>query len=423
MGKKQHKTRPSKSTKKQRPSKPQPMKSYTPSTHYAILGIEYKADVDVIRARYLDLVRQFPPETHPEEFQKIRTAYEVLSNPETRRQYDLERFYGASLNTLLERSRDLLERNRVSEAIQVMEQITEISPTGTQFLELAQAYGSIQRTKAANQMFDKALDLASTDEERVNILISKAHANYVTDSDVIVALLDLNRQFPQIAPRKIAPDLFAHYANLDQIQQGMTYYRSLLRRKKVLSPEDYQVYLEWLYVMMEEFMWEDVQKVASRIKIALLKAVRGPHANSLQEMTLRELTAADDSSNWQGAAIFAELLLTLDPDNKQWATKRRHFINMTLLQNQLTKAVLDFELPTSIIIQAFTLFSKKYFSPNGELYPEALNSRPTHPTALAVPEAISRLQQVYPRLYREFEEQWEALKHPDSRSLLPHAIR
>ena len=32
--------------------------------------------------------REFPPETHPSEFRIIREAYEILSNPETRADYD-----------------------------------------------------------------------------------------------------------------------------------------------------------------------------------------------------------------------------------------------------------------------------------------------------------------------------------------------
>ena len=43
---------------------------------YSLLGIEPDADDETIRRRYLELVRQFPPEHHPEKFAAVRAAYE-----------------------------------------------------------------------------------------------------------------------------------------------------------------------------------------------------------------------------------------------------------------------------------------------------------------------------------------------------------
>jgi tetratricopeptide (TPR) repeat protein len=58
------------------------------SNHYAVLGVERGADLRAIKKAYFALVRKFPPETHAEEFKKIRAAYEVLSDPEARERYD-----------------------------------------------------------------------------------------------------------------------------------------------------------------------------------------------------------------------------------------------------------------------------------------------------------------------------------------------
>lgn len=56
--------------------------------HYQVLGIERTADARAIKSAYFGLVRQFPPETHPEEFKRLRAAYEVLSDAEARKRYD-----------------------------------------------------------------------------------------------------------------------------------------------------------------------------------------------------------------------------------------------------------------------------------------------------------------------------------------------
>jgi curved DNA-binding protein CbpA len=51
---------------------------------YTVLGVEPDVDDDTIRRRYLDLVRQFPPERHPDRFAAVRAAYERLKDLDAR---------------------------------------------------------------------------------------------------------------------------------------------------------------------------------------------------------------------------------------------------------------------------------------------------------------------------------------------------
>ncbi|HWE31382.1 MAG TPA: DnaJ domain-containing protein, partial [Polyangia bacterium] len=71
---------------------------------YQTLGIDRAADERAVKKAYFALVRKFPPETHPEEFKRIREAYEVLANPQSRADYDavnqLDQ-YGAEVSTRL----------------------------------------------------------------------------------------------------------------------------------------------------------------------------------------------------------------------------------------------------------------------------------------------------------------------------------
>jgi curved DNA-binding protein CbpA len=55
---------------------------------YEVLGVERTAEAREIKRAYFTKVREFPPETHPEEFQRLRAAYELLSDAEARRRYD-----------------------------------------------------------------------------------------------------------------------------------------------------------------------------------------------------------------------------------------------------------------------------------------------------------------------------------------------
>jgi curved DNA-binding protein CbpA len=56
---------------------------------YVVLGLPPDSDDDSIRRRYLELVRQFTPERHPEKFAAIRQAYESLRDLDTRLRHRL----------------------------------------------------------------------------------------------------------------------------------------------------------------------------------------------------------------------------------------------------------------------------------------------------------------------------------------------
>jgi curved DNA-binding protein CbpA len=59
------------------------------SDPYVVLGLSTGADDEAIRRRYLELIKQNPPEHQAEKFAAIREAYEQLRDLETRLRYRL----------------------------------------------------------------------------------------------------------------------------------------------------------------------------------------------------------------------------------------------------------------------------------------------------------------------------------------------
>lgn len=59
------------------------------SDPYIVLGLPPESDDDVIRRRYLALVRTHTPERDPERFAAIREAYEKLRDSSSRLRYRL----------------------------------------------------------------------------------------------------------------------------------------------------------------------------------------------------------------------------------------------------------------------------------------------------------------------------------------------
>jgi hypothetical protein len=80
---------------------------------FEILGIEPGAGDAAIRARYLDLVRQFPPERAPERFAAIRAAFERVKSRDDRLRWRLfEAGRHDTLDSVLEESAGETPRRR-----------------------------------------------------------------------------------------------------------------------------------------------------------------------------------------------------------------------------------------------------------------------------------------------------------------------
>ncbi len=60
--------------------------------HYLVLGLSFPATDEEVRRAYLDLVKRFSPERHPERFAKITEAYEALKDATRRTHMMLEGF-------------------------------------------------------------------------------------------------------------------------------------------------------------------------------------------------------------------------------------------------------------------------------------------------------------------------------------------
>jgi DnaJ-class molecular chaperone len=68
-----------------------------------ILGVSPDADAGEIRSAYLNKIKEYPPERCPQEFERVRDAYEVLNDPRQRARVMLQSAKPeASLATLLD---------------------------------------------------------------------------------------------------------------------------------------------------------------------------------------------------------------------------------------------------------------------------------------------------------------------------------
>jgi curved DNA-binding protein CbpA len=81
---------------------------------YEVLGLPPDSDDETIRRRYLELVRQYSPEHHPERFAAVRSAYESLRDLDTRLRHRLfEAGKKENVDTIVEELACRTSRRRV----------------------------------------------------------------------------------------------------------------------------------------------------------------------------------------------------------------------------------------------------------------------------------------------------------------------
>jgi hypothetical protein len=57
------------------------MSASTTADPFKVLGVSPEAGEAEVRARYLELVKQYPPDREPEKFREIRAAFEAAKDP------------------------------------------------------------------------------------------------------------------------------------------------------------------------------------------------------------------------------------------------------------------------------------------------------------------------------------------------------
>ena len=69
---------------------------------FKLLGVSDTADDETILNAYLDHVRRFSPEKHPQQFEKVRAAYEAVCHQRERIQYQLLHHDSIDLQEVIE---------------------------------------------------------------------------------------------------------------------------------------------------------------------------------------------------------------------------------------------------------------------------------------------------------------------------------
>lgn len=131
-------------------------------SHYDVLDISENASDSDLRDAFKEKIREHPPEQDPEGYKLLREAYDILSNPVARREYDNLSEFGDRIEQLQEEANEILqsEEPAYDEAIRLLKQAVVLGPEiGILRDKLGGCYLSNENPDRALTQFDKAVQL------------------------------------------------------------------------------------------------------------------------------------------------------------------------------------------------------------------------------------------------------------------------
>jgi tetratricopeptide (TPR) repeat protein len=127
---------------------------------YEILGVSVDASYKNIKGAYASKLRMYAPDTHPEEFKKIRQAYEILINPKSRKEFDVLSTNGKEIEHWLHNGLQFMEEEDYENAIACFKKILLLEPGINQarnYFGLCLSYQG--NNKKAISQFEKLIEL------------------------------------------------------------------------------------------------------------------------------------------------------------------------------------------------------------------------------------------------------------------------
>lgn len=390
---------------KTRPNTPKrnraPKQRAHPQNFYTRLGVSKDERFETIRSRYHELLREHPPESDPEGFQRIREAYYTLSDPVRRKTYDLVLKYGVSLSEALDEGHRLAAAGQRRLARGQARLALSIAPDSVE-AHLLMAFLAPSGEECRNEV-EKAVALTPGIEDKIGHLIT--WAKWAKSPDQTLArLAEIEARFPAESPRLLARVRFNVYQVIWEDRKAMAAFRSILNLKRRLTAKDIDFYRQWIDAILDTDPENvtAVKKVLGRLKSHW---DRGDPRDDLSELDV-DLMARAQAMKAEGqyvrAAAYLRIASWIQPGNLE----RKKFLSYLMQWAQITAEFgsfyFDERVPEPVRNAVFQLIAKETGAP---LAP------PPHPLfGFLDPFGGGRertagdVQKTYPAIYAAFSE-------------------
>ncbi len=390
-----------------------PAKKSESSNYYRILGTNSNVSQDLIKKRYLEKVRAFPPEEEPQEFKRIRRAYDTLKDPLKRSEYDLETKYGGKVGRLFERA-NLMKDFAPDQALQLIEEALELASDNLLLLTFkAEIELENDNLQKFYQIFSDLEEKAP--ESKKMIFIAKKISFLVDNNRIKQAgkhIVKFKKKYPE--SQFEYKNLYLHY----YLQAGEK--KSLWSLLMKIIPAEKEQGIDHLDEFIE--LISVVANIDDQEKVNWTKKRVFNYLDSLSENDLQiaEEILEDSFYNFQvtnhfdGQYLFMEILLYIDPENE---ARQDVFENLKTQQEIFQEIKRMAENPDFFPLvkeKALELYFEEFMPEHNmedcyRLDLDFQERRLMENADFAFIEALDEMEKDYPYIYNYFSDHWELL--------------
>lgn len=382
--------------------------------HYQDLGVSTSANADEIRHRYLQVLRDKPPDQYPEEFEKVRGAYEVLSDPVKRSEYDRTRLLGRSLEDIVGEGYEDIESGSLGHAMKLAREALSYNPDSVKANMLMANVLREQDadSNAVKSIVEHLVDRARSDEEKLDLLLSWARWG-IDPSDSLSRIEEVEDRFPDTGSSRTASFKFVCYVALGQYDEAMKTFERLTNVRTKVTSREIEVYLEWLDQVLLLNQKKYIVRVLQRLRKHLAKGMdRFPEWLEIKQQTLSHARQAQHDGDFRRVAAYLQVASFLDPHDIQLVERRLKAMQLLVLGDEIDDFICDPAFSEPLRRTVWSAFARLADIPSnhmpnfdvedilGELLGYEFGVSPYD-------NQIEKVEKFFPAIYRTFGDLWD----------------
>lgn len=385
--------------------------------YYKILGTTANISNRRIKEKYIQAVKEHPPETDPEGFEKVRRAYETLKNPEKRKQYDLMRKYGGRVDKLLDKAWSAIDEEDYRKATELLQQAAKIDPDNLAVtINLMMITGMDGNFTEMEQQFDKAIDNMEDSEEKIYLYLTKARmfSEFDDDDKALAALEEGRKKFPDhVSQFSIAYS--STLAKNGQLDEAWEVINAEIPSEEEETPEDIHKFIAWVNCALHTDRWSVTSKIQSRFRKFLKNLTDEEDKQMAADELSGELWEMYESADFREAAFYAKLLKVVE-DYTDQETKgiMGDAKDLARIQKETDRVQHDEDMFPLVSMHIFEFFYGEFLPEEkismmmAEVLPQSFaDEMKEYKEEYAA--GIIRLRKKYPLLYKRYKTEWDNL--------------
>lgn len=385
-------------------------------SYYKILGTTAKIGNGRIREKYIQAVKEHPPETDPEGFEKVRRAYETLKDPVKRKQYDLTRKYGDNVENLMDKAFYAADNQNFQEAAELLSKADEIDPDNQSIkISLMILDAANGRLEEMESHFEKVLEMSSDIQEMAVVYSMKARVllNNGYDEKALETLEEAKEKYPT-ETSVFAMPLASIYTELEQEDEAWKVIDSAIPAPEDETIDDLQLFIGWSVLMLQLDKRGLMSKVQSRIRKFLKNLTNQEDKDVAYDQLVDQFEGNYEGADFRDAEFYINLIKVVtggtDEALKEMMNETKKFARIQKDLERLSKDEDAFPL--------LSIHAHEWFYQEHNLEEEVsmmLDSIPGFMIDDLKEEkeeyaaGIMRLRKKYPALYKQYKEKWDDL--------------